>query len=388
MLRHYKRVAAAAVLVTSAYGFYASPLSGALKLALVYADPFEISKFHLKGLSAEEYQQKLEQALSENDYGDATAIIEIARENGHEMPAALVEKANASATTRSLSYAYDFLYAFGAGGFDTPAQMAGTITSDLVGIGDARDVYLEGKKWFSTGDPDLITLSLATLGLATTVATLPTIGGAAPVDAGVSVLKTANKTRKLSAGMRRALTGITNDAIDADALKRAFTSAPTDMIRMPAPGALRSLYKAVPSPSMAPSEMAAFRSEAAKLIPIDTAAIAKRFNGVLRPTAAKSLTELAGSTAAIVQKGGMKSSFRALSLADTPKDIGKFGALSSKAGSRTSPILRLLGRSSIALGKAAYKIAAAFLFVLFWLIGGVWTLVTLTASARTLLKKP
>ncbi|GHE79332.1 hypothetical protein GCM10019059_42350 [Camelimonas fluminis] len=390
MKLRYRKIAASAVVISTGVAFFTSPMFGAAKLALSYADPFSIAEYRLRGLTKDEYVAKIEEALSENDFDDAEAIAKIAQERGHAIDPALLARANAGGVTRSIAYAYEFAEGFAYGSFDSTARIAGTLASDLVGFGDIRDVVKEGYNATSGGDPDWITLAFATFGLTTSAMTLGSLGTASPVsaplDMGASVLKTANKTRRLTVGLRRHLSGIAAHAVDKDALKKALGSNPAALVKLPSMASLRKLYDAVPSTKMSKLELERFQKEAVNLVPVDTAALKKRFDGVLRPEASKSLASFGASTAEVAQSGGVKSAFRVLSHAENPKEIARFAKLSEKAQGRTSSIIRLLGRKAISVAGVLYKIVASVMFLIFWVLGGIWTAFLFMASVRTLLR--
>ena len=80
-------------------------------------------------------------------------------------------------------------------------QSVGTVAGDLFVFGDIRDVVRESKHLVTGEDTDRLVLGLATAGLAVTAATYVTIGGAAPVRAGLTLVKDARKVGRLGEGL-------------------------------------------------------------------------------------------------------------------------------------------------------------------------------------------
>ena len=72
------------------------------------------------------------------------------------------------------------------GNADDVASLSGTVAGDLFVFGDIRDVVREGKHLAMGEDTDRLVLGLAAAGLAVTAATYVSVGGAAPVRAGLS----------------------------------------------------------------------------------------------------------------------------------------------------------------------------------------------------------
>lgn len=76
---------------------------------------------------------------------------------------------------------------------DTPLEILCRFGADIAGIGDVRDIANESWASLTGADPDEVTLVLAAIGLAATVATPTTGGSAAPLAFGASFLKVLRK---------------------------------------------------------------------------------------------------------------------------------------------------------------------------------------------------
>ena len=83
------------------------------------------------------------------------------------------------------------------------ATVRDVIDGDLFVFGDIRDVVREGKHLAMGEDTDRLILGLATAGLAVTAATYASAGGAAPVRAGLTLVKDARKVGRRT-GLRSA----------------------------------------------------------------------------------------------------------------------------------------------------------------------------------------
>jgi hypothetical protein len=89
----------------------------------------------------------------------------------------------------------------------------GAITADFFVVGDLRDLLIQGTKQIVDGESDKLILALSATGVATTVAP--------PVDMGLSVLKIAKKTGKMSAKMTGAIMPVVkNSNRDSRALEK------------------------------------------------------------------------------------------------------------------------------------------------------------------------
>jgi hypothetical protein len=185
--------------------------------------------------------------------------------------------------------------------------LIGSTTSDLLGFGDLRDLWREGQKVLAGGTADEVTVGLAAAGLALSVATLTSIGAALPERAGVSALKVAQKTGRLSRALTASLAQLAAKALDREAL--AATVA-----------------------AIGRADVVAAR------------AAAKR---VLRPAALKGLEAVGRDAGEIYAKAGARGLNDALALAQSEGELRQAARLAAKEGVKTRAVLALLGRSAL-----------------------------------------
>src|SRR5690606_14652645 len=106
-----------------------------------------------------------------------------------------------------------------------------------------RDVVREGRRLASGADADHLILGLAAAGLAVTAATYATAGTAAPVRAGLSLVKGARKAGRLSEPLAKWGARSAREMVDAPALRHALASASLSQPSR-ATGAIRAAFKA------------------------------------------------------------------------------------------------------------------------------------------------
>jgi len=86
------------------------------------------------------------------------------------------------------------------GDMTSPASLAGTVISDLIVVGDIRDLGVQAYRVSRGEELDSLVAALATIGVVSSAATYATYGAATPAAAGVSIAKTvAKKSAKNSA---------------------------------------------------------------------------------------------------------------------------------------------------------------------------------------------
>ena len=110
------------------------------------------------------------------------------------------------------------------GNADDVASLSGTVAGDLFVFGDIRDVVREGKHLAMGEDTDRLVLGLAAAGLAVTAATYVSVGGAAPVRAGLTLVKDARKVGRLGEGLTQWAGRSAREVVDAPMLQNAVAS--------------------------------------------------------------------------------------------------------------------------------------------------------------------
>jgi hypothetical protein len=171
--------------------------------------------------------KKIVDALERDDIDDADMYLEIARFMKYDLPPETLTKlddAHALSAT-VVRNTWQFGEGFATGEADTNAGLAGAVASDLTVVGDVRDIAGEGGKMLQ-GEPhsDLI-LGLSVIGIGVTAATIATGGGGVVVKAGVSLMKAAKRTGRLTTEFTQTLTRLTTDAVNMPLLRQTLRSA-------------------------------------------------------------------------------------------------------------------------------------------------------------------
>ena len=221
------------------------------------------------------------------------------------------------------------------GNADDVASMSGTVAGDLFVFGDIRDVVREGKHLVSGEETDRLVLGLAAVGLAVTAATYVSVGAAAPVRAGLTLVKDARKVGRLGEGLTLWASRSARQVVDAPMLESAVESVsvlrPGDSVR---------------------AIKAAFRTEQA--------------GGLVR---------LAKDVGRVGEKAGTRGALDALAVAEGPKDIARAARLAESKGSQTRAILKLFGRGALLLAAGAFDLTL-------WVFGALLALFGLLASIK------
>jgi hypothetical protein len=299
----------------------------AARLWTAQDDPVQLADLALDtSFTAALASRAIETALQAGDVELAQSFIELADERAAPLEPALRARVAAENTGPAMAVRSARLFAKGlvTGEPDDVASLAGTIAGDLFVFGDLRDVIRESARLARGEEADEVVLGLACMGLAVTAGTYASLGAAAPARAGLSLVKAAGKTGRITAEMSAALVRPLRAAVDGAALGRAFGTA--------------SLLQ----PALA---MRTAR-EAVKM---------ERMQGLVR---------LAGDMGKVQAKAGTRAALDGLRITQGPQDVSRLARLAEAKGSKTRAIVKLLGRGAIALTIGVFELASWMLFAL------------------------
>ena len=279
----------------------------------------------------------IEAALDANDADLAGSFVDLAAEKGISVSDELSRRvSNAVAEQNSTSqFAKRFATGLVTGNADDVASLSGTVAGDLFVFGDIRDVVREGKHLAMGEDTDRLILGLATAGLAVTAATYVSVGGVAPLRAGLTLVKDARKVGRLGEGLTQWAGRSARQVVDAPMLQNAVASG--SVLR---PGQTLTAIKA------------AFRAEKAG-----------------------ALVRLAKDVGRLSEKAGMRGALDTLRIAEGPKDVARAARLAESKGGQTRAILKVLGRGALLLAAGAFNLTL-------WVFGALLALFGFLSSIK------
>ena len=281
--------------------------------------------------------ENIEAALAANDADLAGSLVDLAKDRNIPVPDELSQRVgDAVAEANSpAQLATHFASGLLTGNADDVASMSGTIAGDLFVFGDIRDVVREGKHLAMGEDTDRLVLGLAAAGLAVTAATYVSIGGVAPVRAGLTLVKDARKVGRLGERLTQWASRSARDVVDTPTLENAIASG--SVLR---PGQTLTAIKA------------SFRAE--------------QVGGLVR---------LAKDVGRVGEKAGTRGALDALGIAEGPKDVARAARLAESKGGQTRAILKILGRGALLLAAGAFNLAL-------WVFGALLALFGLLSSIK------
>lgn len=303
-------------------------------------DPSKLSNLRLDSMLRNNQAviaQNIDAALAAGDADLASSLVELAREKNiplaDDMTRRVADAVAAQSSTAHL--AKRFASGLVTGQADDVASLSGTVTGDLFVFGDIRDVLREGKHLAMGENTDRLVLGLAAAGLAVTAATYVSVGTAAPLRAGLSVVKDARKIGRLGEGLSEWAGRSARAIVDTPALEQAVTSG--SLLR---PGRTASAIRA------------AFRMDKAS-----------------------ALVRLAKDVGRVTERAGTRGALDTLKIAEGPKDVARAARLAEAEGGRTRAILKLLGRGALLLASGAFDLTL-------WLFGALLALFGFLSSIK------
>src|ERR1700733_12098636 len=284
-------------------------------------DPAELSDLQLNSALRNNravIEQNIEAALAANDADLANSFVDLAGEKNVSLPDELSQRVrDAVVEANSTShFAKSFASGLVTGNADDVASMSGTVAGDLFVFGDIRDVVRESKHLAMGEETDRLVLGLAAAGLAVTAATYVSIGGVAPVRAGLTLVKDARKVGRLGEGRTEWAGRSARGIVDTPMLQNAVETG--SVMR---PGQTVAAIKAA-----------------------------------FRPGEAGALVRLAQDVGRVGEKGGMRGALDTLEIAEGPKDIARAAQLAESRGNQTRAILKVLGRGALLLAAGAFNL--------------------------------
>ncbi len=375
------RITSMILLIVSALAFITSPQFAAVKLAFNYWDPLSITEYRLSRLTTDDFISEIEASLAEDDIADAGSLVALAEARGHAIPTELVERTKENPFHFGIRNFKEFMNGATTGDATSAPAIGGALAADYIGVGDVRDVVVQGGNFVQGHEYDKITLGLSLIGLATVV---PGTGAA---DIGASVVKTANKAGKLSKPLRNSIGKLATDLVDVNALRKGLTEVKLPAFRRPAIKEVRTTLSDLKWSAVMKGDFSGFRSLIASMMPIDVGAAKVSFKGAIKPGVASEVGSLVSEATKITTTGGVKATFQILEHADNATDMTRFSKLTAKFGEQSSAVVKVLGKSAIKLGKLAYWLATIMIVVLGWAIWFSWLAFSLARGTRRLMVK-
>jgi hypothetical protein len=289
-------------------------------LLIVQDDPAALADRKLaRSFNSEAAAREIEAALAADDAELAGSFVELARDRNVAVAPELTARVDAAVEKASgaVKTAETFTRGLIVGEPDDLVSLAGTALGDLFVFGDIRDAVREGSRLASGQEVDRLILGLSAVGIAVTAGTYVSLGTGAPARMGLSLVKAARKTGRISSRMAESVTRSLRSVVDWGALGKAINGS--------------SLAN--------PATAVRAAREAVKIEKADD------------------LFRLTRDVGSVQAKAGTRAALDGLKISDSPREMARVAKLAEKQGGKTRAILKFLGRGAIALTVAAFDLS-------------------------------
>lgn len=300
------------------------------RMLSVADDPPKIAALRLAPvLTSERVAAEIDAAVAAEDDDLARSFLELADARG--VPVDPERRARVAALQSNVAYRAARAFAAGAatGEAESAAGLAGVLAADATGIGDLRDIAREGPACARSEPCDTLVLGLATVGLATSAATIASAGVAGPLRGGVTILKVARKLGRVSEPLVASLVRLVRAGVDSESV-RTLVRAGGRLDLTAARGAARA---------------------------------------AVRPEALRGLRGLGGDVYGVYAAAGPRGVLEVLGIARTTGEVARAERLAVTFGSRTRATLKLLGRAALVIGQELAALIRSALLAVFWACG-------------------
>ena len=279
--------------------------------------------------------EKILAALERDDIEEADMYLEVGKFMNYDMPRETMTKmddAHALSAT-VVRNTWQFGEGFVTGQGESNAGLAGAVSSDLTVVGDVRDIAAEGTKYLMGQEYSELILGLSVVGIGVTAATVATGGGGIVAKAGISLVKAAKRTGKLTKEFAETLTRLTSEAVNMPLLRETLRA--TDLRDLKRTEEVFTAYGR--------------NVRAAKLLPVMS-----RFGEI---------------NSAV----GPSETIRLMRFVKTSEHLDDVADMTKRFGVKSRGIMELTGKASLRAFKTSFKLIE-------WIAEGIYGLITWIAG--------
>ena len=280
-------------------------------------------------VSPADIEKEINAAIQQEEFDDARMYLHIAK--NHQYPIDVerythIIRQKDTRLARLAKNASEFANGFASGKSSSAAGIAGAVGADFTVVGDVRDLHHEYNKMEQGEAVNELIVALSGVGIGFTALTLSSMGTAAPAKSGISVIKLAAKTRRLSSRFQKHLLRQGKKVFDWDLFTRLLKEARQS----------KSLAKGLKQIPRAARQ--AYHPKAVEPLK----AIAKQVNNVRKSTSVADTLHL-------------------LKYVENSDDLRRLEKVSVKYGTQTKGIVKLLGKGAIRTVRVLRKTAELML---------------------------
>ncbi len=310
----------------------------------------DIGKELHRHISASDIDKEIRGAITREAFDDARMYLAIAKNNHYLIDTgryAEIIKQKDTPLTRLTRDAGEFATGFVSGKSSSVAGIAGAVGADFTVIGDVRDLYREYNHMQQGKDVNELIVILSGVGVGFTALTIGSLGSAAPAKSGVSLIKLAAKTRRLSSRFQKHLLKQGKKVFDWRLFSRLLKEGKQ-------PRSFTQSLKQIPR-----AAKQAYHPNAVEPLKM----IAKQINNVRKATSVSDALHL-------------------LKYVETTDDLRHLEKISLKYGTQTKGIMKLLGKGALRTVRVLRKTAELLWSLISSVLSAMFSLFLLFAARR------
>jgi hypothetical protein len=294
-------------------------------------------------INAQTLHKEITTAINDGRFDEARMYINIGKEHGYGLYYEEYQQQLREQDTngrRIKDNVGNFVGGFVSGKGSSGAGVAGAIVADFTVVGDVRDLHAEYDHYQKKEPVDELVATLSGVGIGLTALTLGTAGTTAPAKAGVSLIKMAKKTRKLSQPFQKQLLRMAGNVFDWNGFLKAIQQG----------RGMKSVVRA-----------------------------AKK---AYHPKAIKPLEKMAGQVSMIHKSSSVADTIHMMKYVESSNDLRHLAKVTAKHGKNTRGYLKLLGKGLLRGGKIIKKTTGFFIGILSILVSFVFSIIFLFPTKK------
>ncbi len=299
-------------------------------------------------VNAQTLHKEITEAITEGRFDEARMYIRIGKKHGYGLyydqyqQQLLQQDTNGRRIKDNVEH---FVNGFVSGKGSSGAGVAGAITSDFTVVGDVRDLHQEYTHYQKKEPVDELVATLSGVGIGLTALAIGTAGSSAPAKAGVSLVKMAKKTRKLTLPFQKQLLRMGSNVFDWNGFLKIAKSGK----------GMKNLLQA-----------------------------AKKS---YHPKAIEPLKKMAGQVSQIRKSSSVSDTLYMMKYVESTKDLRNLSKVAKKHGKNSRGYLALLGKTMFRGGKILKKTTEFFIGLISSIVSFIFSLIFLFPTKKKNKKK-
>ena len=285
--------------------------------------------------SPHSFSEQIQASIDESEFNDAKNYLQIAKDyqidiNYDFFEAQITQKDKP--LKRVVKNASDFAEGFVKGESENLSGIAGAVIADFTVVGDVRDLRREYQKHQEEKPVNELVVALSGMGIGLTAMTLGSLGATVPAKSGVSTIKLAVKSQRLTRRFQKQLLKLGRKVFDWPAFTRAIKQDKS----------LNNMSRAIKT--------------------------------AYQPKAIKPLKVIATQVNTIRKSSSTADALMMLKYVENTDDLLHLEKVTLKHGVKTKGLFKLLGKSVIGTTRVLKRTTELFLSIISAIISGLMSL--------------